>query len=115
VVETALGLITLAGDLERDVGTDPLIGVLGEVEVGVQDVPDDLLGEAELGDALLGVEDALVAIGELFTELVGASFELARLPSANVGDGGEGLFGRLVDDEGGGVVLARHDGVPVRL
>ena len=80
--EADLGRVVLAGEFEGDVGPDSLVGVFGEVEVGVEDVPHDFLAGDELRDPLLRVVDVLISVAELGAELVSASLDLTGLPSA---------------------------------
>ena len=75
--ESDLRLIALWGHIESDVGARPLGLVFGEVQVAVQDVPDDSLARDEPGDLLLGVVDVLVSIGPHVTEFVGAALDLS--------------------------------------
>ena len=78
------GVTSLSSDFKRDVGADPFLWILGELEEGVDNAPSDLLVRDKLGDLLFGVVDVFVPIGELFTQLGSAPFDLARPPSANV-------------------------------
>jgi hypothetical protein len=64
-------------------------------------MPNDLGARNELRDLLLGVMDALVAIGELVPQAVGAAFDVPCPPSANIIYRGEDCFGSLVYREGG--------------
>ena len=105
VGKTHLGPATLGGDLEGDVGTYPLVGLLGEVEERFLNVPNDSLVREELADLLLGVVDVLVAIGELGAERVGVPFDVARPPSADVVDSREDFLRGLLDDVGSGESL----------
>src|SRR5882672_5491183 len=105
VGEADLGLVALPGDVEGHARAVPLALVLDEIEVAVQDEPDDSLSRNQLRDLLLAVVDVLVPVGELTPELVGGAFDVSGPPSAHVGDGTEGLFRGLVDRKRGREVL----------
>jgi hypothetical protein len=40
-------------EVEDDLAADPLAGIVGEVEVGVEDLPDDPAAGDQFGDPLL--------------------------------------------------------------
>ena len=102
--EPDFGVIARRSDLEDDFGAGPFVGVFGEVQPGVHDLPDHLAAGYQLADPLLRVVDVLVAVGEHRTLGVGRTFDLAGPPAADVRDGGEGLFGCLVHHERGGEI-----------
>ena len=77
MAEPHFRLFTLLRHLEGDLGTRPLVRIFGEVEIGVEHSPDDLLARDELGDPLLAVVDVLVTIGELIVELVRTPVDVA--------------------------------------
>ena len=89
--EADFGLVAVPSDVEGNRRPRPLGLVVGKVEGGVHDLPDDFPIGNELGDLLLTAVDILVAIGEFVAELVGVAVDLPRPPGANVVDGGEDL------------------------
>jgi hypothetical protein len=52
--------------------------------------------------------DVLVAVGPDVPDGVGAALNISGPPPTNVVDGGEDLFGPLIDSEGSGEVLEIH-------
>jgi hypothetical protein len=112
VGEAELGLAVLSGDLEDDVRALPLGLVVDEADVTVHDVPNDSLARHPFGDLLGGAVQVFVAVRELGTELVRAAVDFPRPPSANVVDGLEDFFGRLVDGERRGEISIAHDVPP---
>jgi hypothetical protein len=75
--------------------------VLDELEVAVEDEPDDSLAGDQLRDTLLAVVDVLVPVRELASGLVGGAVDLSGPPSMHVRDGLEGLLRGLIDRERG--------------
>jgi hypothetical protein len=84
--EADLGLAGLFGDFKGNFRAVPLCFVFGELQVGVQDEPDDFLARNEFRYFLFGIMDVLVAIGEDVTKFVGAAFNFPRPPSTNMID-----------------------------
>lgn len=82
--EADLGRAVLLGELEPDLGVDPLALVVDEVHVVVQHAPDDLLAGNELRHPDLGVVDVFDSEREHLTELVGVALDLLRPPAAGV-------------------------------
>src|SRR6202171_2375827 len=108
VREADLGPIFHPGDLEADLRPRPLVRDIRALEVGVDDVPDDLLARDEFSDLLLGVVGTRVAVGELVPKRVGTPLDVSGPPPWYVDDGGEDLFWRLVHGEGASEVLSVH-------
>src|SRR5262249_26363041 len=77
VRDTEFGLAILPVNLEDDVRAVPLGSVFDEVDVAVDDVPDDSLAWHPFGNPLSGVVDVLVAVPQLGAERVGASVNLS--------------------------------------
>ena len=74
--EVNLGAAVRLTDLERDVRANPLLLVFNEVEVVVQDVPNDLLAGNEFRDFQSANVDVFVAIRPFVVEFVGATFNV---------------------------------------
>ena len=94
--EAHFRLIGLLGYLENNFRAIPLGLIFGEIQVAVQDKPDDPLAGNQFSDPLFRIMDVFVPIRKLLAEFVGASFNFSLPPSANVIDGGECLFRSLV-------------------
>src|ERR1700682_1382017 len=109
VGEADFGSIALLRDIKSDLCAGPLGFVFGEIQLAVDDQPNDLPARDQLLDPLLGVMDVFIAIGELGAERVGAAFDVACPPSTDIVDGGEGLRGSLVYRNSCGEVI--HDSV----
>lgn len=102
--EPQLGPIAPSRDLEDDVRAGPLLLVFDEVDLGVRDVPDDLLARHKLCDLLGRAMEILVAIRKFSAELIGTAVNIARPPTTYVVHCREHLFRRLLDREGGRII-----------
>jgi len=77
VGEAQFSLRALLRDLEDDISAVPFGLVLHEIDVAVEDVPDDFLARHQLGDLLGGAVQVLLSVRKFGTEFVGATVNLS--------------------------------------
>src|ERR1700720_177539 len=99
----------LLADFKTDLGAVPFALVVDKAEGAVQHEPNDFLAGNEFRNLLLGIMDVFVSIRKLIAEFAGRAVNISRPPAANIVDGGEGLFGRLVYRKDQAEILIFHD------
>lgn len=105
----SLDFFTLLGDFKDNFRAIPLDRIFDEIQVAVQDMPDDLLAGSEFCDLLFAVINVFVSISLLRAKFVGRIFNFSGPPRTNVVDGSEGLFRSLIYSKGRGQILIFHD------